>query len=103
MQQLEVSAAFNLDDLVPIERPRPPAPGTGQVLVRMRAVALNYRDLLVATGYDRWRPPAGRIPGSDGVGTVVEVGPGVTRFKAVDGIPQTNKANEFSCVTPVHY
>jgi predicted nucleotidyltransferase len=89
MRQLEVSAAFNLDDLVPIERLPPPAPGTGQVLVRMRAVALNYRDLLVATGYDRWRPPAGRIPGSDGVGTVVEVGPGVTRFRVGDRVMTT--------------
>jgi NADPH:quinone reductase-like Zn-dependent oxidoreductase len=89
MRQLEVSAAFNLDDLVPIERLPPPAPGIGQVLVRMRAVALNYRDLLVATGYDRWRPPAGRIPGSDGVGTVVEVGSGVTRFKVGDRVMTT--------------
>ena len=89
MRQLEVSPAFDLDDLVPVERGTPSAPGVGQILVRMGAVALNYRDLLVATGYDRWRPPVGRVPGSDGVGTVLEVGSQVTRFKAGDRVMTT--------------
>ena len=89
MRQLEIPSSFDLNDLVPIDRHRPSAPGVGQVLVRMGAVALNYRDLLVATGYDRWRPPAGRVPGSDGVGTVVELGPQVTRFKAGDRVMTT--------------
>ncbi|MDP9015094.1 MAG: NAD(P)-dependent alcohol dehydrogenase [Pseudomonadota bacterium] len=47
----------------------------------MKAVALNFRDLMVATGHDRWRPPVGRIPGSDGVGVVQSVGPGTERIK----------------------
>ena len=89
MYQLEVSSTFQLDDLAPVERSSPKHPGAGQVLVRIRAVSLNYRDLLVATGYDRWRPPVGRILGSDGVGTVVVVGDGVTRFKAGDRVLTT--------------
>jgi NADPH:quinone reductase-like Zn-dependent oxidoreductase len=89
MRQLGVSPTFDLDDLVPVERGAPGAPSVGQVLVRMGAVALNYRDLLVATGYDRWRPPVGRVLGSDGVGTVVEVGPQVTRFKVGDRVMTT--------------
>jgi NADPH:quinone reductase-like Zn-dependent oxidoreductase len=89
MRQLGVSPTFDLDDLVPVERGTPGAPSVGRVLVRMGAVALNYRDLLVATGYDRWRPPVGRVLGSDGVGTVVEVGPQVTRFKVGDRVMTT--------------
>jgi NADPH:quinone reductase-like Zn-dependent oxidoreductase len=50
MRSIEVPASYHLEDLLPIERPDPPEPGAGQVLVRMKAVSLNYRDLLVATG-----------------------------------------------------
>lgn len=89
MRQIGVSSTFDLDDLVPVERGTPSAPAVGQVLVRMGAVALNYRDLLVATGYDRWRSPVGRVPGSDGVGTVVAIGPQVTRFKVGDRVMTT--------------
>lgn len=96
MRQLEVPATCSLDDLIPVERPDPGEPGAGQVLVRMRAASLNYRDLKVATGYDRWRSPAGRIPGSDGVGDVVKVGTGVTRFKAGDRVMTTILPNWIS-------
>jgi NADPH:quinone reductase-like Zn-dependent oxidoreductase len=96
MRQLEVPASCTLDDLVPLERPDPGDPGVGQVLVRMGAVSLNFRDLLVATGYDRWRPPTGRIPGSDGVGDVIKVGKGVTRFKAGDRVMTTILPNWIS-------
>lgn len=96
MRQLEVPASRSLDDLIPVERPDPGQPREGQILVRMKAVSLNFRDLLVATGYDRWRPPSGRIPGSDGVGIVVEVGHGVTRFKAGDRVITTILPNWIS-------
>lgn len=68
-------AALNL-----VERPTPP-PGRDEVLVRMRAAALNYRDLLVINGTASWKPHSPRIPLSDGVGIVVAVGAGVTRFR----------------------
>lgn len=96
MRQLEVPASCRLEDLIPVERPDPGEPEAGQVLVRMRAVSLNFRDLLVATGYDRWRPPTGRIPGSDGVGDVIRVGKGVTRFKARDRVMTTILPNWIS-------
>ena len=81
MRVVEVASTFNLSDLRPVTRRDPPQPGVGQALVRMKAVALNFRDLMVATGHDRWRPPVGRIPGSDGVGVVQSVGPGTERIK----------------------
>jgi NADPH:quinone reductase-like Zn-dependent oxidoreductase len=61
-----------------------PAPGAGEVLVRLRAASLNYRDLLVATLPERHRP--GRVPLSDGAGEVMAVGPGVTRWRVGDRV-----------------
>lgn len=63
-----------------VERPRP-APGPTEVLVSLRAVSLNYRDLLVLDGVDGWRPSEPRVPLSDGVGVVVEAGSQVTRLR----------------------
>jgi NADPH:quinone reductase-like Zn-dependent oxidoreductase len=62
------------------------SPAPGQVLVRIRAVSLNYRDLVVVRGeYDR-KPQIGRIPCSDGAGEVVAVGAGVSQFKPGDRV-----------------
>ena len=56
-----------------------PVPGRGQILVRMRAASLNYRDLNVAAGRAaRGSVPPNLIPLSDGAGEVVETGPDVT-------------------------
>lgn len=63
-----------------------PEPGPGQVLVRMRAVALNYRDLLVIGGHPDWKPPGRRIPGSDGAGVVSALGQGVSRWAVGDRV-----------------
>ena len=49
MRAIEIRDRFGLDHLAMIERPMP-QPGPGQVLVRMTAATLNYRDLLVAEG-----------------------------------------------------
>jgi NADPH:quinone reductase-like Zn-dependent oxidoreductase len=63
-----------------------PKIGAHQVLVRMHAASLNYRDLLVLRGqYDR-TPQPGQIPLSDGAGEVVSVGPEVTRLKVGDRV-----------------
>ena len=63
-------------------------PGHGEILVRVRAVSLNYRDLLHVLGYadqDRWP----LVPCSDGAGDVVAVGSGVTRFAVGDKVAGT--------------
>jgi NADPH:quinone reductase-like Zn-dependent oxidoreductase len=77
----EIRDAFGLDRLVPSERPDP-APGPGQVVVRLAAASLNYRDLLTVQGVYNPRQGLPLIPLSDGVGRVEAVGAGVRRVKA---------------------
>jgi NADPH:quinone reductase-like Zn-dependent oxidoreductase len=63
-----------------------PRPGPDEVLVKMTAAALNFRDLLVVNGTAGWKPHAPRIPVSDGAGVVVAVGENVTRFRTGDRV-----------------
>jgi NADPH:quinone reductase-like Zn-dependent oxidoreductase len=75
-----------IDALTLVERPEP-TPGPRQVLVRVRATSLNYRDLITVEGnYARAAPKPDLIPLSDGAGEVVSVGPGVTRVKVGDRV-----------------
>ena len=69
---------WSVDSLRIVDRPRP-SPGPGQVLLRMKAASLNYRDLVVPPrGYGPQTGELPLVPVSDGVGEVVEAGPGVT-------------------------
>ena len=78
-----------LDGLERVERDTP-RPGAGQVLVRVRATTLNYRDLAVVTGnYFGGTVQRDMIPLSDGAGEVAEVGDGVSRFKPGDRVAGT--------------
>ncbi len=64
-----------------------PRPGRGQIVVRMHAASLNYRDLNVAKGSPARGPlPTNLIPLSDGAGEVVEIGPDVSRVKTGDRV-----------------
>ena len=64
-----------------------PIPGRGQILVRMRAASLNYRDLNVAAGRAaRGTLPDNLVPLSDGAGEVARVGPGVSRVNPGDRV-----------------
>lgn len=84
MRAVEIQE-FGIDRLAVVDRPEP-RPGPGQVLVRMRAFSLNYRDLMVAAGSYNPRMKLPAVPLSDGAGEVVEVGPGVTRVKSGDAV-----------------
>lgn len=85
MQVFEIQNTFGLDSLTLTER-RDPSPSYGQVLLKMRAVSLNYRDLMVVKGLYNPKLPLPLIPFSDGVGEVVAVGEGVTRVKTGDRV-----------------
>src|SRR3954463_4976464 len=79
MKVYEIQGGFGLDALRQAERPQP-RPGIGEVLVKIRAVSLNYRDLLVVKGAYNPKMNLPRIPTSDAAGEVVEGGSG-TRVK----------------------
>lgn len=85
MKAFEIQNTFGLDSLILAERPDP-SPGSGQVLIKLRAVSLNYRDLMVVKGLYNPKLPLPMIPFSDGVGEVVAVGEGVTRVKTGDRV-----------------
>src|SRR3989440_5472458 len=65
----------------------PPEPRPGELLVRIRACSLNYRDIFVVHG----KIPCadGRVPLSDGAGEVVAVGEACREFKVGDAIVST--------------
>lgn len=78
--------ANGIDTLELHEGPTP-KPGRGQILVRMKAASLNYRDLNVAAGRAaRGTLPPNLIPLSDGAGEVVEIGADVIRVKPGDRV-----------------
>ena len=84
MRRITITAPGGLENLTLGEAPEPPAPGPGEIRVRLRGSSLNYHDLLVAT-----RPNGaadGRIPMSDGAGEVEAVGEGVTEFAPGDTV-----------------
>jgi len=85
MKVIEIRGKFGVDSLQLVERPDR-VPGPGQVVLKMKAFSINYRDLLVVNGVGRWKPPLGRVPLSDGVGIVAAVGNGVSGVKVGDRV-----------------
>ncbi len=84
MRVMEIAGAWGLEHLGPATRPDP-VPGPGQVVVRIEAASVNYRDRVVAgRGYGRRTGELPLVPVSDGAGTVVATGPGVTRAAVGD-------------------
>ena len=85
MRAWQVSDAFGLENLRCVER-TVPQPTAGEVRLRMEATSLNYRDLLMVRGQYDPRQPLPLIPCSDGAGTVVEVGEGVSDLRPGDRV-----------------
>ena len=85
MKALVIHTAFGLDNLGFEDRPDP-TPAPGQVLVRVRAASLNYRDLLLAKGLYNPKLKFPRVLGSDSAGEVVAVGSGVAKWKPGDRV-----------------
>lgn len=85
MKAFELQDTSGIEALRLVEKPVP-SPGERDVLVRIRAVSLNYRDLLTVKGGYGSRQKLPLIPLSDGAGVVEAVGSGVTQFKAGDKV-----------------
>jgi NADPH:quinone reductase-like Zn-dependent oxidoreductase len=76
---------FGIEHLTIADRPDP-TPAAGQVLVAVKAVSLNYRDLLVARGQYNPKMPLPRVPCSDCAGEVLAVGDNVLSLKPGDRV-----------------
>lgn len=77
---------FGLKNLEIGEVPTP-KPGPGELLVKVGAVSLNFRDKAIVEGfYEPHMVPKPLIPVSDAAGTVVEIGEGVSRFQIGDRV-----------------
>ncbi len=85
MKLFELCGAFGLEMLQQAERPHP-KPQANEAIVRIRAVSLNYRDLLVIQGKYDPRLKLPHIPVSDGAGEIVAVGTDVTAWKSGDRV-----------------
>jgi NADPH:quinone reductase-like Zn-dependent oxidoreductase len=76
---------FGIDNLALVDRD-PPKPAHSEVLVRLTAASLNFRDYMVVKGTYNPKLRRPMVPLSDGAGVVEEVGAGVTSFKAGDRV-----------------
>jgi len=86
MKAIELGGEWSLDHLVEVERPEP-TPGPGEILVRVGAASLNYRDwLLIQGGYGKTAGSLPLIPVSDCAGKIAALGPGVTGWSVGDRV-----------------
>ncbi|MGM4914144.1 zinc-dependent alcohol dehydrogenase family protein [Rhizobium sp. 768_B6_N1_8] len=88
MKAIVLTEAGSLDNLTLQKRPMP-QPQRQEILIRVKATALNYRDLEIAQGHYHTAFGLPLIPLSDGVGEVIAVGRDVTRFKIGDRVCST--------------
>jgi NADPH:quinone reductase-like Zn-dependent oxidoreductase len=86
MRLVRLRAPGGFENLKLVEED-PPKPRSGELLVRIRACSLNFRDVFVVQG----KTPCadGRIPISDGAGEVIAVGDDVGEFKVADNVVST--------------
>ena len=85
MRVYELQDAGGIDSLKVLERPVP-QPGPGEILVRIRAMTLNYRDLVTLKGGYGSRQKIPLVPVSDAAGIVEAIGSGVTGFEPGDRV-----------------
>jgi len=76
---------FGIDELDLVDREKP-TPGPGEVLVRIRAASVNFRDLRMVQGLYNPRLKTPLVPFSDGAGEIVAVGPEVAKWRVGDRV-----------------
>ncbi|WP_088241382.1 zinc-dependent alcohol dehydrogenase family protein [Calothrix rhizosoleniae] len=85
MKVWQVQSPGGLNGLTLVDKPQP-QPGVKQILLKMCAVSLNYRDLITVKGAYGSKQKFPFIPFSDGVGEVVAVGEGVSKVQIGDRV-----------------
>ena len=78
------------------EVPDPLPPSSGELQVRIEARGVQYVDVLMLAGKYQFRPEPPFIPGSEGAGEVVAIGPGVTGFKPGDRVMSRHRLGGFA-------
>ena len=85
MLAVEISSPGGPDVLQPVSVPVP-VPGHGQIVIRVAYAGVNRPDALQRSGAYAPPPSASPLPGLECSGTVVETGPGVTRWRIGDQV-----------------
>ncbi|MCR9214462.1 MAG: NAD(P)-dependent alcohol dehydrogenase [Proteobacteria bacterium] len=85
MKAYQIESDGGIDALALADRDIP-KPGPGEILVKMKANSINYRDLMTIKNAGARGITEPRIPNSDGAGVVEEIGEGVTEFKKGDRV-----------------
>src|SRR6266403_1019046 len=88
MEAYRIDRFGSVDGIV-LRSSEDPRPGLREVLMRVRASSLNYRDLMVLKGGGPGPTKIGVVPLSDGAGEVAAFGEGVTRVKIGDRVAGT--------------
>jgi NADPH2:quinone reductase len=84
-----ICRAWGEVDSLRVEEIAPPAPAADEVLIDVRATAVNYADSIMVAGRYQTRPPFPFSPGIETAGIVARCGPAVTRFRAGDRVMAT--------------
>jgi len=71
-----------------------PEPGPGQVLIRLEAIGVNFIEIYFRKGVYKSSMPM--VPGSEAAGTVEELGPGVTGFKAGEAVASVSVLGSYA-------
>jgi NADPH:quinone reductase-like Zn-dependent oxidoreductase len=85
MRQVRIGASYGVDNLH-VDETDIPTPGPGEVLIKVKAASLNYRDWEIVNGEYHTNYSQGVVPISDGAGQVIDVGPDVTEFHSGDRV-----------------
>ena len=85
MRAWQITQEFGIDNLALADRPDP-QPGPGQIVVRVKATSLNYRDLITVKHGGLRGLSLPLVPLSDGAGEVIGAGDGVTRVRMGDRV-----------------
>jgi NADPH:quinone reductase len=92
-----VCEAFGGPEVLAVrEVPDPPPPGPGEVQVRIQARGVQYVDVLMLAGKYQFRPEPPFVPGGEGAGEVVGVGPEVTGLKPGDRVMSRQRLGAFA-------
>jgi len=86
MRAFELQNSFGLQNLQVVERPDPEGLEAEEVLIKISAVSLNYRDVMMVKGIYNPKQPLPLIPCSDAVGEVIGTGSKVKRFEVGDRV-----------------